>query len=46
MVDCAQSWPVQIDGDPFGATPMTFQVVPHALRVLIPPTAPPSLFAS
>ena len=46
MVDCAQPWPVQIDGDPLGTTPMTFQVVPRALRVLIPPTAPPSLFVS
>jgi diacylglycerol kinase family enzyme len=44
MVDCARPWPVQIDGDPIGATPMTFQVVPRALRALIPPTAPPSLF--
>ena len=44
MVDCANPWPVQIDGDPIGTTPMTFQVVPRALRVLIPPTAPPSLF--
>jgi len=44
MVDCAKPWPVQIDGDPIGATPMTFQVVPRALRVLIPPSAPPSLF--
>ena len=44
MVDCARPWPVQIDGDPFGSTPMTFQVIPRALRVLVPPTAPASLF--
>jgi YegS/Rv2252/BmrU family lipid kinase len=46
MVDCAKPWPVQIDGDPIGTTPMTFQVVPRALRVLIPSTAPSSLFVS
>jgi YegS/Rv2252/BmrU family lipid kinase len=44
MVDCARPWPVQADGDPIGTTPMTFQVVPRALRVLIPATAPASLF--
>ena len=44
MVDCAKPWPVQIDGDPIGTTPMTFQVIPHALRVLVPPTTPASLF--
>jgi diacylglycerol kinase (ATP) len=44
MVDCARPWPVQIDGDPFGSTPMTFQVIPRALRILVPATAPASLF--
>jgi diacylglycerol kinase (ATP) len=44
MVDCARPWPVHLDGDPIGATPMTFQVVPRALQVLVPPTAPASLF--
>ena len=44
MVDCARPWPVQIDGDPIGSTPMTFQIIPRALRVLVPPTAPASLF--
>jgi diacylglycerol kinase family enzyme len=46
IVDSAQPWPVQIDGDPFGTTPMTFQVIPRALRVLVPATAPASLFVS
>ena len=46
IVDSAQPWPVQIDGDPIGTTPMTFQVIPHALRVLVPATAPASLFVS
>jgi len=44
MVDCAKSWPVQIDGDPIGTTPMTFQVIPRALRILVPPSAPAALF--
>jgi len=46
MVDCVEPWPIHLDGDPLGTTPMTFQVVPRALRVLIPPTAPLSLFVS
>lgn len=28
---------VQVDGDPIGATPMTFRVAPAALRALVPP---------
>jgi YegS/Rv2252/BmrU family lipid kinase len=38
--------PVQVDGDIIGETPVTLGVIPRALRVLIPPTAPPDLFAS
>jgi diacylglycerol kinase (ATP) len=39
--------PVQVDGDPVGATtPVTLQVTPCALRVLVPPSASPGLFAS
>lgn len=39
--------PVQVDGDPAGTTtPVTLQVLPRALRVLVPPTASPGLFAS
>ncbi len=41
-----QPIPVQVDGDPVGTTPVTLQVTPRALRVLVPPTAPPELFAS
>lgn len=36
--------PVQTDGDPAGTTPITLEVVPHALRVLVPPSAPLGLF--
>jgi len=38
--------PVQVDGDPIGTTPVTLKVVPCALRVLVPPSAPLSLFVS
>jgi len=36
--------PVQVDGDPIGTTPTTLLVVPRALRVLVPPSAPANLF--
>ena len=38
--------PLQVDGDPIGTTPVTLKVVPRALRVLVPPTAPRDLFGS
>lgn len=37
---------VQVDGDPLGTTPVTLRAVHQALRVLVPPTAPPKLFSS
>jgi diacylglycerol kinase (ATP) len=36
--------PVHVDGDPIGTTPVTLEAVPLALRVLVPPYTPPSLF--
>ena len=36
--------PVQVDGDYLGVTPMTFQVVPKSLWVLVPPNADRSLW--
>lgn len=35
--------PVQVDGDAIGQTPMTFQVVPGALRALLPVNLPEDL---
>jgi diacylglycerol kinase (ATP) len=35
--------PVQVDGDPIGVTPMTFEVVPGALRALLPADLPENL---
>ena len=37
---------VQVDGDAHGQTPLRVEVVPRALQVLVPPTAPASLFQS
>lgn len=36
---------VQADGEPIGTTPMTFRVVPRALRVLVPQELPEGLFS-
>ena len=36
--------PVQVDGDPIGMTPVTFEAVPWALRIIVPPEVPPWLF--
>jgi diacylglycerol kinase (ATP) len=38
--------PVQVDGDYLGTTPMTFQVVPNSLWILVPPNADRSLWQS
>jgi YegS/Rv2252/BmrU family lipid kinase len=36
-VDADRPFEVYADGDPIGETPVTIRVVPHALRVLVPP---------
>ncbi|MFN8533632.1 MAG: diacylglycerol kinase family protein [Dehalococcoidia bacterium] len=36
--------PVELDGEPWGHTPMSFSVVPRSLRVWVPPNAPIDLF--
>jgi diacylglycerol kinase (ATP) len=38
--------PVQVDGDYLGTTPMTFQVVPDRLWIMVPPNADRSLWRS
>ncbi|HIE37539.1 MAG TPA: diacylglycerol kinase family lipid kinase [Anaerolineales bacterium] len=37
---------VQADGDPGGMTPASLRVVPRALRIMVPPQAPPTLFSA
>lgn len=37
---------VAVDGEPYGLTPVTCQVVPRALSVLVPPSVHPGLFQS
>jgi diacylglycerol kinase (ATP) len=41
-----QATPVQVDGEPIGTTPVKLKVLPLALRVLVPPSTPSSLFTS
>ncbi len=36
--------PCQSDGEPLGSSPLSCEVVPGALRLLVPGTAPPGLF--
>ncbi len=35
---------VQVDGDPVGYTPITLEIVPHALNIIVPAHAPGGLF--
>jgi YegS/Rv2252/BmrU family lipid kinase len=45
-VQTERAVPVQVDGDPIATTPVTIKVVPHALRILVPPSTPSNLFTS
>jgi diacylglycerol kinase family enzyme len=38
--------PVHLDAEPFGSTPMRFEVRPRSLNLLVPPGAPPDLFVA
>lgn len=40
VVDSARTLPVQVDGDPFGETPVTIRAVSSALKVIVPKNAP------
>ena len=35
---------VQVDGEPYGQTPLTTEVVPGALKILVPRSAPATIF--
>jgi diacylglycerol kinase (ATP) len=41
----AEPFPVQLDGEPVGTTPISLEVVPRSLRVLVPRRASAELFA-
>lgn len=40
VIDADTPQPVHVDAEPFGVTPLTVEVVPHALRLLVPPSKP------
>ena len=40
----ARPLPVHVDGEPIGFTPAVIDVIPQALRLLVPPGAPVTLF--
>jgi diacylglycerol kinase (ATP) len=43
-IDTSEPFPVQLDGEPVGMTPVTIEVVPRSLRVLVPRAAPADRF--
>ncbi len=43
-IEATQPLPVQVDGEVIGNLPMTFTVAPRALTVIVPESAPASLF--
>jgi diacylglycerol kinase (ATP) len=40
-----EPYPLQLDGEPVGRTPVSVEVLPRALRVLVPEGAPADLFS-
>ncbi len=45
LIESARPLPVHVDDEPFAMTPVSIQVVPRSLRVIIPRDAPDYLFA-
>jgi len=45
-IETARPMPVQLDGEPFGTTPLTIRAVPQALTLLLPPRAAKNRFVS
>jgi diacylglycerol kinase (ATP) len=43
-ISTATPLPVQVDGDPIGATPMQFEIVPQALNIIVPQNSSRHLF--
>lgn len=44
LVETERPMPVQVDGEPIGTTPVMFEAVPRALRIIVPPEVPSWLF--
>lgn len=44
-VETSPSVAIHLDGDPMGNTPARLSIVPDALRLLVPPNAPTTLFS-
>jgi diacylglycerol kinase family enzyme len=44
-IDTNKPMAIHVDGEPFGTTPLSCEVVPRALSVLIPRHIRPDLFA-
>ena len=45
VIDTTEPVPVQLDGEPVGETPISIEVVPRSLRVLVPRAAGADLFS-
>lgn len=43
-IETAEPLQVQVDGEPIGTTPISLEVVPDALKILVPPDVPQALF--
>ncbi|MFQ5856567.1 MAG: diacylglycerol/lipid kinase family protein [Anaerolineae bacterium] len=43
-VETAEPLPVHVDAEPIGTTPISVEVVPRALKILVPSDVPPNLF--
>jgi len=44
QIKAEEEMPLQVDGEPIGETPVRLRILPRALRALVPPSAPTSLF--
>jgi len=44
QIEAKDSFPVHLDAESVGFAPLNVKIVPHALRILVPPDAPKSLF--
>ena len=44
-IETAEPLQVQVDGEPFGTTPISLEVMPRALKILVPPDVSQALFS-